>query len=130
MESLEQLKYLLKQNDLIMVKIDLKDANFSILLHPRRHSNYGKESGGNLNESRLSNISTLTPRFCNKPAEIQIGTKHKNRSFGGGNQFDGHDNVPPRGENNGHNRSVKNSCQRKKCYAEGINKSNWKVDFD
>ena len=33
MESLKQLKDLLRQNDL-MVKIDLKDAYYSILLHP------------------------------------------------------------------------------------------------
>ena len=42
-----------------------------------RHFNYREESGRNLNESRHSNISTPTPRFCKKPTEIQIGTKHK-----------------------------------------------------
>ena len=73
---------------------------------PQRHSNYEEESAGNLKESRHSNIFTPTPRFCNKSTEIQFGIKHKNRILGVGNQFGGHNNVPPRGENNGHNRSV------------------------
>ena len=89
---------------------------------PQRYSYYGEESGGNLNESRHSNISTATPRFYNKSTEIQI--------FGGGDQFGGHDHVPLRGENNRHNQSVQETLIRGKYNSEGINKSNWKIDFD
>ena len=49
--------------------------------------------------------------------------------LGGGNQFCGHDNVPPRTENNGHNQSVQETL-REKYNPEGISKSNWKIDFD
>ena len=97
---------------------------------PQQYSHYGEESGGNLNESRHSNISTSTPRFCNKSSKIQIVTKHKTRIFWGRNQFGGEDNVPPRGENNGCNQSVQETLIREKCNPEGINKSNWKIDFD
>ena len=65
---------------------------------PWWHSNYGEESWRNLNESRQSNISAPTPRFCKKSTGIQIGTKHKTRIFGGRNQFGWHDNVPPEGK--------------------------------
>ena len=181
MEGLKQLKDLLRQNNLI-IKIDLKDAYFSIPLHPETqkyvrfqwkwnlhhflylcfglrpapriftklkkscinsmqykhlidnlpwpYSNYGEKSGGNLNESRHSNISTTTPRFCNKSTEIQIGSKHKTRILGVGDQFGGHDNVPPKGENNGHNPSVQETLLRGKYNPEGINKSYWKIDFN
>ena len=97
---------------------------------PRRYSNYGEESGGNLNESRHINISTTTPRFCNKSTEIQIGTKHKTRIFGGGDQFGGHDNVSPRRGNNRHNQSMQETLLKGKYNPEGINKSDWKFDFD
>ena len=54
--------------------ISSAENKYSIDNLPRRYSNYGEESVGNLNESRHSNISTPTPRFCNKPTEIQIRT--------------------------------------------------------
>ena len=97
---------------------------------PRWYSNYVEESGGNLNESRHSNISTPTSRFCNKSTEIQIGTKHKTRIFRGRNEFGGHDNVPPREESNGYNQSVQQTLIGGKYNSEGINKSNWKIDFN
>ena len=97
---------------------------------PRRYSNYVEESGGNLNESRHSNISTPAPRFCNKSTEIQIGTKHKTRIFRGRNEFGGHDNLPPREESNGYNQSVQQTLIGEKYNPEGINKFNWKIDFN
>ena len=97
---------------------------------PWQYSNYGEESGGNLNESRHSNISTTTPRFCNKSTDIQIRSKHKTRILAGGDQFDGHANVPPKGANNRHNQSVQETLIRIKYNPEGINKSYWKTDFN
>ena len=86
--------------------INSRENKHTIDNSPRQYSNFGEESGGNFNESRHSNISTATPRFCSKSTEIQIGTKRKTQIFLGGDQFGGHDNVPTTVENNGHNQSV------------------------
>ena len=71
-----------------------------------------------------------TLRFCNKSTEIQIRSKHKTWIFGGGDQFGGHDNVPPKGENDRHNQSAQETLLRGKYNLEGINKSYWKTDFN
>ena len=70
----------------------------------------------------IINLQKLEPNI--------IGTKHKTRVFGDENQFGGHDYVPPRGENDGHYRSVQETLIGEKYNPEGINKSNWKVVFD
>ena len=49
MESLKQLKDLLRQNDL-MVKIDLKDAYYSIPLHPETQRYVRFQQKENLNQ--------------------------------------------------------------------------------
>ena len=55
---------------------------------------------------------------------------HRNRIFEGRNQCGRHDNVPLRRKINIHNRSVQQTIIREWCNSEGINNSNWKVDFD
>ena len=50
--------------------------------------------------------------------------------MGGGDQFGGHDNVPPKGENNGHKPSVQETLLTGKYNPVRISKSYWKIDFN
>ena len=113
--------------------INSTEKKHSIDNLPRRHSNYGEGleeiimSGDTVifllqHLSFIINLQKLEPNI--------IGTKHKTRVFGDENQFGGHDYVPPRGENDGHYRSVQETLIGEKYNPEGINKSNWKVVFD
>ena len=59
-----------------------------------------------------------------------MGPNKKMEFWGVKINFGGHENVPPKGENNGNTRSVQETPITEKYNPEGISKSNWKFYFD